>query len=246
MENFQAIEAVQPYVFKINTPYGSGTGFQILYSPLWGIATAYHVVAHATEWGETIKLNHYASQTLITLKEHERIILPFADKDLAIIVITKTLDPKEKTKIPQTDPTLIETKRHMKQGAKIAWCGFPAVAPNELCFFAGDISAFLSKDDSYLVDGVAINGVSGGPAFYIDGNAAKICGVISAYMPNRATAETLPGLSVVRAVEPYQAMLQGLKSAAAAQQQAEAQNAQREKAEVINPAEQPPKEPEKK
>jgi hypothetical protein len=46
-----------------------------------------------------------------------------------------------------------------------------------------------------LIDGVAINGVSGGPVFH--GPTAKdiqIIGCVSAYHANRATGEALPGL----------------------------------------------------
>jgi hypothetical protein len=65
----------------------------------------------------------------------------------------------------------------------------------------------------YLVDGVAINGVSGGPAFYIkDGREIRVMGVVSAYAPNRATGETLPGLSVVRSVRRLHEVIQSLSS----------------------------------
>ena len=56
------------------------------------------------------------------------------------------------------------------------------------------------------MDGVAINGVSGGPAFHVTGveeMPVLIMGVVSAYVPNRATGETLPGLSVVRDVAQF-------------------------------------------
>ncbi len=91
-------------------------------------------------------------------------------------------------------------------GNKIGWLGFPAIPTASLCFFAGDVSAWVQSLSAYLVDGVAINGVSGGPAFHIlefDPGAVWIIGVFSAYMPNRATGEVLPGLSVVRDVSQF-------------------------------------------
>jgi hypothetical protein len=68
------------------------------------------------------------------------------------------------------------------------------------------VSCWLSGQGAYLVDGVAINGVSGGPAFHVTGveeMPVLIMGVVSAYVPNRATGETLPGLSVVRDVAQF-------------------------------------------
>ncbi len=61
----------------------------------------------------------------------------------------------------------------------------------------------FSGDEAYLVDGVAINGVSGGPAFAIVGKEIVIMGVVTAYVPNRATGEVLPGLAVVRSVKQF-------------------------------------------
>lgn len=226
-----ALTEIKPYVFKISTPRGSGTGFQLTFSPLWGIATAYHVIEHANEWGETIKLTHHASQQTITLKEGDgRIIIPFPAEDLAFIIMPKSLLPDRKEEIPTTDQEMIRPGRIMKEGAEIGWCGFPSVARKNLCFFHGSISAFLGEEGNYLVDGVAINGVSGGPAFYIDAeDKIRICGVISAYMPNVATGDTLPGLSVVTAVKPYQTMVQTFKDLEEAQKKAEEQQKEIEK-----------------
>lgn len=94
----------------------------------------------------------------------------------------------------------------VRQGIQIGWCGFPAVAPNDLCFFAGHISAHLKDRRSYLVDGVAINGVSGGPAFVRSNSSypVDVCGVVTAYIPNRATGETLPGVCWVQDVSSYE------------------------------------------
>jgi hypothetical protein len=48
---------------------------------------------------------------------------------------------------------------------------------------------------SYLIDGVAINGVSGGPVFHCTySNKAQIIGCVSMYHANRVTGEALPGL----------------------------------------------------
>jgi hypothetical protein len=69
------------------------------------------------------------------------------------------------------------------RGAPLGWLGYPGLAFPELCFFRGFISGHQEKPPIYLVDGVAINGVSGGPAFDLSG---LIVGLISAYRPNES------------------------------------------------------------
>ncbi|MDP3057370.1 MAG: hypothetical protein Q8N37_02510 [bacterium] len=110
--------------------------------------------------------------------------------------------------------SLISKGHTVKQGVEVGWCGFPSVAIDQLCFFAGYISCPIRQEESYLVDGVAINGVSGGPAFYIDPltKEPKFFGVISAYRANRATGEALPGLCIVRSVNSYQSTLEQINS----------------------------------
>ena len=209
----QALEELKPFIFKIATPDGYGTGFQVLYPQnrqLCGIATAYHVVDHAEEWEESIKITHYSSGKSVVLKESDRVIFTYPAYDLAFILFNKSLLPLE-----QREPLLIGPQKILKQGVEIGWCGFPAIAPpNELCFFAGHTSYCHAKEDYYLVDGVAINGVSGGPAFYIDRTTeeVKIAGVISAYRANRVHGEVYPGLSKICSVDPYQEMLKDLRS----------------------------------
>jgi len=59
---------------------------------------------------------------------------------------------------------------------------------------------------------VAINGVSGGPAFSIVKGDIYIIGVVSSYVPNRATGETLPGLSIIRGVKQFQSLIKTFRS----------------------------------
>jgi hypothetical protein len=65
---------------------------------------------------------------------------------------------------------------------------------------------------AYLIDGVAINGVSGGPVFYHTGSEVQIVGVISAYVANRATGDTLPGLSIAQDVAHFHSVDLRVKS----------------------------------
>ncbi len=226
---YKALESIKPLIFKIKTPDGYGTGFQIFYSknqPMCGIATAYHVIDHADEWEESIKIIHEKSGKYVVLKEDDRVIFPYPEKDLAFILFNKSLLPLE-----PKNPKLINPNRILKQGVEIGWCGFPSIAYGKLCFFAGHVSCCLENEDYYLVDGVAINGVSGGPAFYIDPKTEdiKICGVISAYRPNRVYGEVHPGLSKVCSVEPYQKDLKSFRTKDAAAAKAKEEKEKRVK-----------------
>jgi hypothetical protein len=71
--NWNAIvERVAPYVVKVETPSGHGTGFLCLYNQdksLLGIATAYHVVEDADQWQQPIRLRQNTSGTTVFLKD---------------------------------------------------------------------------------------------------------------------------------------------------------------------------------
>jgi|SRR5689334_21046268 len=217
---YQALAEIRPVVFEVLTPNGRGTGFQLFLndSGFCGIATAYHVIDHAHEWEEPIRLIHQASGESLVLKDEIRAIEVYPGKDLAFIFFHKNKFPIKPA------PKLIVAGHSLKPGAQMGWCGFPAVAPSrQLCFFSGHVSAYLSDGESYLVDGVAINGVSGGPAFYVtesDPFETRLAGVITAYVPNRIAGESLPGLSIVRTVEPYRATLERLQSVDQAKEEA--------------------------
>lgn len=226
---FNALQAVKPYMFKISTPSGTGTGFQITYgshSKLCGIATAYHVIAHEYKWGYPIEVTHFDSKESLILEKSDRAVFIHPESDLAFILFnTKNLP------VETDSPKLIDPKMSLAAGVEMGWCGFPSVAVNDLCFFNGHISCYLNSLDSYLVDGVAINGVSGGPAFWItyDTSEVKICGVVSAYFPNTATGATLPGLSMMKSVEPYQKDLESFNTFDAAQAAAKKEQEEKKK-----------------
>ncbi len=94
MESQDIIEKVKICVVKIFTPGGLGTRFFLCRSistELIGIATAYHVVDHANEWQEPIKIYHQESNKTVLLSHTERAILGSRDLDTASIVF----NPKE-------------------------------------------------------------------------------------------------------------------------------------------------------
>src|SRR5207249_3693912 len=146
---------------------------------------------HAHFWEEPIRIDHIAKSTVV--RHHERAIFLDFDRDTAAILFHRADLP-----LPPDPLPLAPKGMFLMVGNEIGWLGFPAIPAANLCFFAGTVSAFVENQSAYLVDGVAINGVSGGPAFHILDNETDpivVMGVVSAYVPNRATGEVLPGLS---------------------------------------------------
>ena len=210
MENtewYQAIEQIKELVVRIWTPQGSGTGFIVSTSkktPLCAIATAAHVIHHAHYWEEPIRIEHQSSGKTILLRAADRAInVQSADDTAGIVFVRGDIDLSEST------PPLTPKDKYFKPGVEIGWLGYPAIPRASLCFFSGHISAWIDSESAYLVDGVAINGVSGGPAFILPG---VLAGVVSAYIPNRATGESLPGLAVIRGVNQFHDLAQSFKN----------------------------------
>jgi hypothetical protein len=100
--------------------------------------------------------------------------------------------------LPTSELTLVPEDKHIKPRIPIGWAGYPASPPNDFSFFCSAVSCFLESALSYLVDGVAINGVSGSPALTVlPENVVHLVGVVSAYIPNRITGKSLPGVYFV-------------------------------------------------
>lgn len=197
----QTINDVREHVVRISTPHGSGTGFYVSTTQdgaLRAIATASHVIAQAHYWELPIRIEKILTRESLLLRHQERSIFLNESNDTAAIVYSGN-----DINFP-TDPLpLAPENRFLNTGYEIGWLGYPGVAPHEMCFFSGRISSARHNPPQYLVDGVAINGVSGGPAFWNGTNQTTIIGVLSAYIPNLATGVTLPGLSVVQNVNQF-------------------------------------------
>jgi hypothetical protein len=114
--------------------------------------------------------------------------------------------------LPTETLSLVDKDKFIKPGVEIGWLGFPALPRADLCFFSGRISAYIGEISAYLVDGVAINGVSGGPAFWLGVKTPYAVGIVSAYIPNRATGEVLPGVAVVRDATQFHDLVQRFRS----------------------------------
>jgi hypothetical protein len=188
-----AIETISPHVVKIETPTGYGTGFLTLYNhdKAWcGIATAAHVVSHADDWQEPIRIKHDRSKAPLFLKPEQRVIFLDRSTDSAIVLFLKG-----ELQLPEFPIALLPMDQPCPIGFDIGWLGFPAIEPDTLCFFAGTVSARQTNRKAYLIDGVAINGVSGGPVFHCPvSDQVQVIGCVSAYHANMVTGQTLPGL----------------------------------------------------
>jgi hypothetical protein len=214
------VSKFRPYIVRIETPVASGTGFLCFYNidkTVCGVATALHVVRYADEWRQPIKIIHHDTGRTIFLTGEERVIFANWDADSAAIMFNKGDLP-----FPEQPAPLLPIDVPISIGNEVCWLGFPAIAPYTLCFFSGTISARREEQKSYLIDGVVINGVSGGPVLYCTQPAeVQIVGIITAYRANRLGTEALPGLSVAQDVSHFHHVIQQVRSIEEAQRKKE-------------------------
>lgn len=207
----QVVQKVTPYIFKIETQYGHGTGFLYLYNDdkrFCCIATALHVVDYANNWKQPIRLTHHASSEVIFLKDPEYVIVPDYETDSAAILLEKP-----DFELPSEVIELLPLGTPLSIGNEVSWLGFPSIEPYTLCFFSGNISAWQDFRKAYLIDGVAINGVSGGPVAYLHStDGVKIVGIVSAYRANKASGDTLPGLLYAQDVSHFHSVINKIHS----------------------------------
>lgn len=197
----QAVKEITPYIVKITTPEGHGTGFFYRYGPnkkACIIATAHHVLGNINESKQPIELYHQSSGQMITC--HWDDMYTFAPSgDAAGIAIRSGL-----LQFPDKPLQLLQNDIALDIGTGVGWLGYPWIADGVLCFFSGSVSARLSNGNSYLIDGVAINGVSGGPVFCAnDDRGVQIIGVVSQYLCNQIDDDLLPGLLLAQDVSHF-------------------------------------------
>ena len=193
-------DEVAPHVVRIATPDKSGTGFLVRNrEDVIQIATAAHVVRDARTWGQQITI-HESFPTGKVFKvsadpglEPNAAMTLHGELDSAIL----TLGPGDikGNALPKEPIELVPPGHTVKLGVEIAWLGYPDLVPGyPLCFFSGHVSAVV--DHRYFIDGIAIPGVSGGPAFFYkhtNPKGLRILGSITAYAQR---GQTLPGLMV--------------------------------------------------
>ena len=193
-----AVNSTLPCIVKIETPTGHGTGFLCFHNEaksMYAIATAGHVIHHADKWMEPIRIyNHDGSKSLL-LNANARHVTMGELSDSAILLFSKAQDLFEHT----SPLPLLDKEYVLRVGTQVGWIGFTTLEPDTPCFFSGMISARQDHKNAYLIDGVAINGVSGGPVLHIDEEEdVKVVGTVSAYRMNRTSGENLPGLLIAQ------------------------------------------------
>src|SRR5258708_7769019 len=84
----RVVDRISPYIVKIETPDGSGTGFLCVYNEdkkYCGIATALHVVRNAEDWQQPIRIHNHAFNDSVFLRESDRVIFTDWKADSAVI-----------------------------------------------------------------------------------------------------------------------------------------------------------------
>lgn len=196
----EAVDRVGNVVFRITAGSSGGTAFVVglghdkeqaqSYACL---ATAWHVVSDLPGTSADIQMVSADKKKVLSSDRHQMGFHPLgkAGYDTALIVVNTGHALLEEAELAPLFPF----ESVLARGADVGWLGFPGLAQGELCFFHGFISGYLNDPPTYLVDGVAVNGVSGGPAF---DNRAHLIGMVSSYLPNRVDKQTtLPGLLAV-------------------------------------------------
>jgi len=207
----EIIQKVSPYIVKISTPTGHGTGFFCAYNEnrsLCCIATALHVVSDTDEWQQPLKIYSHDFSRVIFLKESDRVIFTDWKTDSAVILLATG-----ELEFPELPIPLRPMDTPISIGVEVGWIGYPGIEPWTLCFFSGSVSARREDRSAYLIDGVAINGVSGGPVIYsTPTEGVQFVGVVSSYRANRQRGEALPGLLVAQDVSHFHQVVQQLRS----------------------------------
>jgi hypothetical protein len=192
------IPVIEPFVYQVHSGDGLGTAFIVATSssevgPFFTMfATAWHVVEDVVETNKILELVRRDGTKLSKIMVGPAKIYPLGPKECDVALIqVQTTEPL--TSIDNLLPMPIETM--ISRGTDVGWLGFPGLVFPELCFFSGVVSGYKENPLVYLIDGVAINGVSGGPAFDRTG---LLTGLVSAYLPNRLNENTvLPGLMIL-------------------------------------------------
>jgi hypothetical protein len=225
---YLAYEKIRPYVVRVETIDGFGTGFLFAYNKdhsVAALATASHVIETAADWRQPIKVWHPESKKTLYLEVDDRAIWLDRRHDAASLLVGGGA-----LKFPAAVLPLLQADKVKKIGVEVGWVGFPRLAPKKICFFSGTVSVHLAEEDSYLIDGVAINGVSGGPVFSeLKDATPELIGVVSSYMANRRSGESLPGLLQAQDLTAFHDHIQKLKSLDEAKEKEKEHEAQKQR-----------------
>jgi hypothetical protein len=190
------IPKIEPLIYRVHAGDSLGTAFVVAVSgPQDGgrhlaFATAWHVVKDVVTTDDPLDLIDCKGRTLVSPRPSMICPVGPPECDSALMLV-----PTEEPLLGSDALLPIPLRTMLPRGAELGWLGFPGLTYPELCFFKGVVSGHREGPSMYLVDGVAVNGVSGGPAFDRSG---LLVGLFSSYLPNRrGDGATLPGLLIV-------------------------------------------------
>lgn len=196
----EVVDRFFPSVFKIDTHDSGGTAFAFSISQNTNnkkhhtlLATAWHVLSSSEGTRSHIKITNSAGNMEWNDENDDIYILKLGsdEADTALIMVESINPMLNATSLLP----ILPFDSQLARGSNIGWLGYPGITDPELCFFSGHVSGYLNNPPTYLVDGVAVNGVSGGPVF---DNRCHLVGMMTAYIPNQIDqTRTLPGLSAV-------------------------------------------------
>ncbi len=189
------VDQVMSSVFHLNAGDSAGTCFLVSLGTdsqnlhtFAMFATAWHVLENLQGSSAGIEIISADKSKVFSSKTHKTVFSRMGTtSDAALIMVEVGQELTQDNLLP-----IMPFGDQLARGSEIGWLGFPGLFNAEPCFFLGVISGYLNDPPTYLVDGVAVNGVSGGPAF---DDRAHLIGLVSAYIPNKVDeATTLPGL----------------------------------------------------
>ena len=191
MDWYRHVKKIRKHLVRIETPGGGGTGFLISRSnDRFGIATAAHVVRDARAWEQRIILHHDDCKEACTLWPNDRDVRLHTMLDSAYVA--GTLPAAWIDVIPVEPVQHVPFEKTALPGVEVGWLGYPGMAGWQLFFFGGHVSVY--SEGRYFIDGIALPGVSGGPAFCLNADGElRILGSVSAYTKGQ---EHFPGMMV--------------------------------------------------
>lgn len=193
----KVVDRVSPIVFRVYAPSSLGTAFVISIGRTESpddhaaiFATARHVVDADIGSGKKIELVSVNRERKFSSDDDEIRVQHLGEEPHdTVLLMVRSRHPilSQSELLP-----MMEWDKQLARGSQLGWLGFPGIFEPELCFFSGHVSGYRNDRPTYLVDGVAIGGVSGGPAF---DDRAHIIGMVSSYVPNQIDPKTtLPGV----------------------------------------------------
>lgn len=214
-----AVEKIIPFVVKIQTKDKFGTGFIFWQNETYCcIATAKHVISHANEsgWEQPILITQPNGYSIRCYPDH-RNIRQSEDEygDSAAILVNKSGLVMPGRCLPLWDWGFIPPI-----GAEVGWLGYPILIHHtrlQPSFFSGIISNVFTELAQFMIDGVSIHGVSGGPVFCcVSDKEPRVIGTISSYFANRVQVangvEAWPGLALSHDFSVFQPVINDLES----------------------------------